>query len=146
MRKFLILAAVLLFGVGSVFAQGAWDVVVTWGFSASPVCEFEDLQNDRFLVFITIYDKPNDIIVVDNMGNVEANTASQSVFDVQTAVQAHCNDNTLQHNPGFIIYAKVRMVNTQTEEVYCSEKSTDKYFYCSNFSSGYIQTTYLLFN
>jgi len=145
MKKLLILSVVFLFGISGVTAQGAWDVVVPWDISSSD-CQVEDLVNDRFVVFITIYDVANDIIVVDNAYNIEANDANESTFDVQTEVQAHCNNGNLNNTPSFIIYAKVRLVYMPTQYVYCSQKSTNSGYDCSDFSNGYIEIPTLVFD
>lgn len=146
MKKLLILAVALLVGVGSVFAQGTWEVKVWWGFGSDPECEFANPGSDNFIAAITIYDVANDIIVVDNEYSVEAINVFESIFDVQSTVQAHCNDNTLQNTPSFIIYQKVRMVNLPLEIQYCSEKSTESPFVCSDFSGGGITLPKLILN
>jgi hypothetical protein len=97
MKKLMILSTILLLGISSVFAQGAYDVVVPWDISNSD-CQVVDQVNDRFVVFINIYDVANGIIVVDNAYNIEDNDADESTFDVQTEVQAHCNDGSLNNN------------------------------------------------
>lgn len=97
-------------------------------------------------MFITIYDVANDIIVVDNAYNIEDNDADESTFDVQTEVQAHCNDGSLNNTPSFIIYAKVRLVYMPTQYVYYSQKNTNTGYICSDFSSSYIQIQTLVFD
>lgn len=138
MKKIITLFSVLLFGVGSIFAQSAWEVVVSWDIG-SCVFSVPPEATEGFQVGLTIYDVANDIIVVDNAGNTEATTASTSTFNVQTAVQAHCNDNTLQNTPSFNVYAKVWMGDSGPPKVlYCTSKVTVPGKTCANFSSNWI--------
>lgn len=136
MKKITTLLTVFLIGVASVFAQSSWEVLVTWN---NGDCEFSDppTAGEGFLVGLTVYDVANDIIVVDNAGNTEATTATSSTFNVQTAVQAHCNDNTLQNTPSFNVYAKVWMGDSgPPEELYCTSKVTVTDKSCADFSSN----------
>lgn len=144
MKKLIILSIVFLIGISSVFAQ-AWTVTVEWDMTGSS-CQVQDLVNDRFVVYITIYDVANDIMVVDNMGQVEANDATESNFDVQSAVQAHCNDGSLGNQPSYIIYATVRLVYMPTPSVYCSEKTTYSGSDCADFSSDGVVIPTLFFD
>ena len=46
MKKIIILIAVLLLGVGSVFAQGAWEVRADWFFDQDSECD--DLLSNQY--------------------------------------------------------------------------------------------------
>lgn len=126
-------------------AQSSYEVLVQWTISSTSTCQFMDLPNDRFVVFITIYDEANDQIVVNNAYNIEPNDANESIFDVQAAVQSHCEDNTLAYSPSYVIYTAVRMVHIPNQYVYCYKKSTQSPSNCTQFSNG-IQLDLIEFN
>ena len=136
MKKLLIVTTILLFGVGSVFAQSSWEVKVTW--SVAFGCNFSSppAAGEGFRVGLTVYDVANEILVIDNEYEDVPTTASEWTFNVQTAVQDHCNDNSLQYEPSFILYAAVWMGNINTQTLYCSTKTTVPDKNCSDFSSG----------
>ena len=137
MKKFILAIALLTLSTMSTFAQSAWEVLVEWEVTSSSTCQFQDLVNDRFLVAITIVDKANnDQIVVNNKINIEPNDATTSTFDVQQELQAHCNDTTLANAPSYEIFTAVRMVNIQTQYVYCMAKDPGKMTTCYEMSTG----------
>ncbi|MCF8347860.1 MAG: hypothetical protein K9G61_03515 [Bacteroidales bacterium] len=145
MKKLFFLSVVFLLGMSRLSAQGAWDVLVTWDIMPTSTCQFMDLPNDRFVVFITIYDEANNVTVVNNAYNIEPNDANESTFDVQSAVQSHCDDPSLTYIPSYIIYTSVRMVHIPNQYVYCYERSTQSPYNCTQFSNG-IQLDLIEFN
>ncbi len=134
MKKLLILSVVLLLGIFSVTAQSSWEVLVEWDILVTSDCQFVDLQNDRFVVAITIEDIANNTIVVNNSINIEPNDVDNSTFDLQD-VQDYCGQ-THQNTPNFKLYTAVRMVNISSLTEYCFTKSTVSNLSCSDFSDG----------
>ena len=147
MKKFILAIAILTLSTMNTFAQSAWEVFVEWEVTSSSTCQFQDLANDRFLVAITIIDEANnDQIVVNNATNIEPNDATSSTFDVQQALQAHCNDTTLANAPSYKIFTAVRMVNIQTHYVYCFEKDPGTVTNCYEMSQDGCPIPLIYFN
>ena len=69
MKKILILSVIFLVGIFSVSAQSSWEVYIDWEIAFSSDSEFQDLPDDKFVVYITIYDEANDNTVVLTMGD-----------------------------------------------------------------------------
>ena len=134
MKKFILAIALLTLSTMSTFAQNAWEVLVEWEVTSSSTCQFQDLVNDRFLVTITIVDNANNVTVVNNLSQIESNDATSSTFDVQQALEAYCNDTSSTFVPAFEIYTAVRMVNIQTQYVYCMEKDPGTLTDCQEMS------------
>ncbi len=123
MKRFIISFFLLTFLTIGIFAQpGPWKVEVQWTVTSSSTCQFQDLVHDRFLVAITIFDEANNVTVVNNKTAVVNNDENEYTFNVQQEVETHCNDTSLTYVPAYKIFTIVRMVNIQTQLVYCSEK------------------------
>jgi|GEM_PF-2605675 len=146
MKKLIIISALFLFGVFSVSAQSSWEVLVTWSVTPGGDCQFDDIPGNGFKVAITIYDEANDVIVVNNMEDDVSETTFLYTFDVQSAVQTHCNDNTLTYEPDYIVYAAVYMGNSGELEPICSTKDTKPDNTCSDFSTTGVEMNQLLFD
>ncbi|MCF8347862.1 MAG: hypothetical protein K9G61_03525 [Bacteroidales bacterium] len=124
-------------------AQGAWEVLVEWSILPSSTCQFMDLPNDRFVVFVTIIDDANNRTVVNNTISVVANDVHETSYDFQTALQTHCEDNTLAFPPSYTVYTAVRMVHITDGNIYCYERSTDGSYSCTQMEVGtYIPITF----
>ena len=138
MKRFIISFFLLTFLAISVFAQslGPWKVKVKWQVTSSSTCQFQDLVHDRFLVTITIIDEANDVTVVNNKSQIEPNDATSSIIDVQQELEAHCNDTSLANVPVYKIYTAVRMVNIQSQFVYCMEKDPGTLTNCQEMSTN----------
>jgi len=133
-RLLLVLITVIITTTVSFAGPGPWKVKVTWQVTSSSTCQFQDLVNDRFLVTITIVDNANNVTVVNNLSQIESNDATSSTFDVQQALEAYCNDTSSTFVPAFEIYTAVRMVNIQTQYVYCMEKDPGTLTDCQEMS------------
>lgn len=130
MKKFIILFAMLLIGVGSVSAQGSYQVLVHWDYAYPYYCQSELSSNYVFVVTLNIYDVVNEGEVTDTY-NIESWTATSSLFN--TSVEDWCNEAT--STPEFRVKVTVSMVNTSTHIVYCNKESTVTKT-CEDFSYG----------
>ncbi len=135
MKKLIILSVIFLIGIFSASAQSSWEVLVTWSVQSGGDCQFDDIPGNGFKVAITIYDEANDVVVVNNLEDDVSETTFSYTFDVQSAVQGHCNDNSLTYEPNYIIYTAVYMGNQGELEPICSNKDTTDDITCSYFST-----------
>lgn len=141
MKKLLIFTAILLFGVGSVFAQ--WDVEVDWGLDPNSTCHQQLTSEYGYLISLQIYDSANDSIVSEPY-NTEAWTSTSSTFDgSDTKVEDYCDGNH-QFTPNFNVTVVVRIYHLSTQTELCMERDSD-YFDCSDFENGNVDF-YLYFD
>lgn len=137
MRKFLILAAILLFGAGSVFAQNSWEVLASWTFAIDSDCDDQLTNQHGYVVALTINDVANDSVVTYNAINTPVWTATSSLFTgAQTKLQAYCNGSH-EYTPSFTIIVVIRIYFIPTETEVCYTRRTMTGISCSTVSSGY---------
>jgi len=145
MRKFLILAAVLLFGVGSVFAQ-AWTVDVAWTFTPNSDCHTQLTSQYGFSVALEIKDTANDSIVSTPVQTGISWTATGTTFyGNETLVEDYCDGNP-PNTPSFQVTAVVRIYHLSTYNVFCTRDDSDSGISCSEFGSNGVALTDVLFD
>jgi len=145
MRKFLILAAVLLFGVGSVFAQ-AWTVDVSWSFTPSSDCHTQLTSQHGFLVTLEIKDTANDTTVSTPVHYGISWTATGTTFyGNETLVEDYCDGNP-PNTPSFQVTAVVRIYHLSTNNVICTRDDSGSGISCSEFGSSGVDLTDVLFD
>lgn len=137
MKKLFIFAAILLFGVGSVFAQDAWEVRVEWTYDANSTCDDQLSSEYGFAAAMTVHDAANNETVINN-ATLSSSDYTIDYFDFDaSAVQAYCNSTPPPTNtPSFNIYVTVKIVHLSTHSELCSVSDTFSPYSCSDFSNG----------
>ncbi len=147
MKKIIILIAVLLLGVGSVFAQGAWEVRADWFFDQDSECD--DLLSNQygFLVKLYIYDDANSNEVTDP-NTVEAVDWNVNTFTFpgsKTKVQAYCNEYH-DYTPSFSVDVTVYIVllSNITTPI-CTTYEYTSSWTCTEFGNGDVLLEEIIF-
>ncbi len=136
MKRIIILTAALLLGVGSIFAQDAWEVRVEWTYNVNSTCDDQLSAEYGFVAAITVHDAANGKTVIDNATETDDYSASYIDFDA-SAVQTYCNSTPPPtYTPSFNIYVSVRIVHLSTHAILCSVTDTFSPYSCSDFSDG----------
>lgn len=136
MRKIIILTAALLLGVGSIFAQSAWEVKAEWTFTQDSDCHTQLTSNHGYRIDLLIYDDANSDNVSKDEYNLESWTELSTIFPPsKTKVQAYCGD-THPYTPSFSVYITVRIYHLSTHAVICTENGSSSGWSCSDFSTG----------
>ena len=139
MKKIIMLTAALLLGVGSVFAQNAWEVKADWGFEQDSDCHTLLTNEYGFSVELEIYDDANSNWVTDPDTHAEVGwtVVSYTFPGSKTKVQAYCNDNH-DYTPSFTVTVTVRIyqLNTNPPNIVCTASNSESGKTCSNFSNG----------
>ena len=135
MKKLIILAAMLLIGTASVFAQ--WDCDVTWSYDQNADCQPSNLPSQgtyEIQITLQIYDVANSVLLTSPYPvNTEDLTATSTNFSAaQCEVEDYCEDS---HNntPSFTVIAVVEFVETTTSETYCWAHKTETGLTCNDF-------------
>ncbi|HEY9115146.1 MAG TPA: hypothetical protein VIN10_10635, partial [Bacteroidales bacterium] len=87
MKKLLMIVAILLSGVTTLFAQGAWELLVTWD-ATNQNCACGTYATAQFKVVIEIYDDANvasvgtQTVYVNSSANSYTFDCSNSPIDV----------------------------------------------------------------
>jgi len=126
MKKLIILFAILLIGASSISAQGQpYQVTVSWSYAYPYYCVSELTSDYVFLVTLNIYDVANGVEVTDGTPyHVVSWSGITTTFDEdETNVEGWCNE--APKTPVFRVSATVRMVNTNTQNIFCVETFSD---------------------
>lgn len=141
MKKLIILTAALLLGVGSVLAQGNWEVKAEWSIDPNSDCLDLPSQYYGFQICLTIYDIANEEYVVQDECNTEDWGETSTIFTAaQTQLQAYCNDSHSK-TPSLNSYIIVRIYHLTTYDVECSTHITENRT-CAQMSDGETFTLY----
>lgn len=135
MKKLLFIAIIVFAGIISANAQ-SYTVEVNWDLSS--VQWPNNSLDNGFGVWITIYDVANDVVLATNLesGYLSTITNSYTFTNLQTLVENHCNDGTLNYEPDYNVYVSVKMGNSSTMAIYNSTKTTIGDNDCTDFSLG----------
>ncbi len=130
MKKLTTLLAVLLLGVGSVFA-GPYEVLVSWSYVTPFYCQSELTNEYVFVITLKIYDIVNEVEFTDTY-NIEDWDETETLFDeAQTQIEDWCDKAT--STPYLRVTARASMVHQTTQEVYCWREGI-AYRTCNQFS------------
>jgi hypothetical protein len=143
MKKLLFIAIIVFAGIISASAQ-SYTVEVNWDLSS--VQWPNNSPTNGFGVWITIYDVANDDVLATNLesGYLSTTTDTYTFTNLQTLIENHCNDGTLNYEPEYNVYVSVKMGNSSTSVIYNSTKTTMTDIDCAQFSTG-VATPTLLF-
>jgi len=139
MKKLIILTVALLLGVGSVLAQGPWEVLVTWSYHHPYDCLNTNVPSTDYGMAITldIYDVANNAQItnpnpVNTVGLYETETLFSSA---QAQVETYC-EKSLNNTPSFKVTVTVAIVKFSPQEVYCYTTGSTLVNSCNLFSNG----------
>lgn len=134
MKKLAILTAVLLLGVGSVFA-GPWEVLVEWSYQYPYYCTSQLSNEYELVITLDIYDVANNEQITDTPTyNIEDWDETETTFtELQTKVEDWCGE--APDTPNLKVTTTVSIVHKTTQDVFCSE-TVIVYKTCLQFSSG----------
>ena len=138
MKKLFILAAMLLIGAASVFAQ--WVCDVTWSYPQDADCQPDNLPSQgiyKIKITLQVYDVANSVLLTSPYPvNTEELTETSTYFNAsQCNVEDYCeisHDNT----PSFTITALVEFYCTTTQQTFCYASGVTSGFSCNDFYNG----------
>ena len=123
MNKLIILTVALLLGVGSVFAQSAWEVKVDWGYSSPFDCSPGVMPSDNYgiaikLEIVDTENGPTTITDPNTINTVGLGATTTTFSAAQAKVEDYCDDYH-DNTPSFTVTVSVAFVELSTGVPYC---------------------------
>ena len=141
MKKLIILTAALLLGVGSVFAQSAWEVKVDWSYNSPFYCSPDGLPSQNYIIAIKleIKDVANGSTIITDLNTINTvglGLQTTTFSAAQAKVEDYCDDYH-DNTPNFTVTVTVSFVELATPPtIYCFEENGDSGLSCNDFYNG----------
>lgn len=140
MNKLLILTAALLLGVGSVFAQSAWEVKVDWQYNSPYDCSPDALPSQNYgiaikLEIVDMANGPTTITDQNTINTVGLGITTTTFSSAQAKVEDYCDDYH-DNTPSFTVTVSVAFVELSTGVPYCYVTDDFPNYSCNDFYNG----------